>query len=68
MSRQSRPCKKCKAPILLLQTVKGRWMPVDAKPQKRVIIEYGKAVVIDTYTPHWGTCPHAATFRRKGAK
>lgn len=46
----------------------GKRMMVDAKPEKRVILgtKTKKAHVVDTYMPHWATCPLADEFRKKG--
>jgi hypothetical protein len=49
----------------------GKPMPLDAKPEKRVIVvgHFGDAgedlgAVVDTYTSHFVTCPQAEEHRR----
>lgn len=59
-------CKSCGASIIWLETFQGKKMPVDAKPEKRVVINArtGLAHVLDAYMPHWATCPKADHHRR----
>lgn len=61
-------CKSCGAEITWATTATGARMPLDARPQKRVVLEPGHrgplARVVDTYAPHHATCPHAAKHRR----
>jgi hypothetical protein len=40
-------------------------MPLDAKPEKRVVVDgHHVARVVDTFTPHFSTCPNAAQHRK----
>ena len=62
-------CSGCGAPIRWAETEAGRKMPLDERPEKRAVSEPapdGRQVVriVDTWTPHWGTCPVADTFKR----
>ena len=59
-------CKSCGASIIWLETPQGKKMPVDTKPEKRVIMgtHTGLAHVLDAYMPHWATCPKADLHRR----
>jgi hypothetical protein len=49
----------------------GKPMPLDAKPEKRVIVvgrdEAGEelAALVDTFTSHFVTCPEAREHRRR---
>ncbi|MGH9158170.1 MAG: hypothetical protein ACRD1K_20570 [Acidimicrobiales bacterium] len=48
----------------------GKAAPLDAKPEKRIVIVEGEypgsylADVLDTYVSHFATCPSASKFRR----
>ena len=67
MTETSR-CRSCGAEIVWLKTAaSGKPMPVDAAPEKRVVIgeHSGLAYVLETYTPHWATCPQAESWRRR---
>lgn len=64
-------CSTCGAEIRLVKMAKtGKPMPLDAKPEKRVIVvgrdETGDelAAVVDTYVSHFVTCPEAKQHRR----
>ena len=70
-------CKGCGAEIIWIKTITGKNMPVDAKPEKRVLVykdlpegtisnfipDYGTVVTV--YTPHWASCPKAQDFKSK---
>jgi len=63
-------CESCKAPILWAVTESGKRMPLDAKPEKRILLEEDGcqppvAHVIDVYVSHFATCPQAAQHRRR---
>jgi hypothetical protein len=67
----SRACRSCGAPIIFAQTDGGKTIPVDAAPQKRVVLrpvdlpnEPPVAQVVDTYVSHFATCPNAAQHRK----
>ena len=61
-------CKACGADILWFKTLNGKNMPVDVKPEKRFVIvkmdNPGK--IVDTYMPHWATCPDYKKFKKGG--
>jgi len=59
-------CSSCGAAIVWVTTPAGKPMPLDAEPQKRVVLgrQTGLAHVLDTWTPHWATCPNADQHRR----
>lgn len=66
-------CKSCGAEILWVTTPTGKNAPVDAKPEKRwvevkVILEgrpdTAEWVLVDTYLPHFATCPQASEHRK----
>lgn len=67
-------CSGCGAAIRWALTPNGKRMPVDATPEKRIVLDDVRtgddaplARVIDTYVSHFATCPKANTFRKKGA-
>lgn len=60
-------CKSCKADIMWTRTDSGKAMPLDAEPEKRIVIAGATAKVVDTYTSHFATCPNAEAHR-KGQK
>jgi len=59
-------CKTCGAEIKWVTTSSGKSMPIDAKPEKRIVLEdYDrKGSVVDTYTSHFVTCPDAKQHRK----
>ncbi len=59
-------CSSCGAAILWARTEAGKAMPINAKPEKRVVLgsRTGRAHVLDTYLPHWASCPSADQHRR----
>lgn len=61
-------CKGCGAIIIWIKTEKGKNMPIDAKPIKGYIIMPGFSnyVLYDVHLSHWGTCPKAKDFKKKG--
>ena len=77
-------CRKCPTEIAMVKTAKGKFMPVDLKPnpEGNVIILEGTAHVLapDTIAAlsaeqrgllrmsHFGTCPFARDFSRKTKK
>ncbi len=74
-------CRGCGAEILWGLTANGARIPLDPKPQKRVVLTpvferddlgFVKAVihderaqVVDTSTPHHATCRRANGFRKR---
>lgn len=73
----STTCKSCGAEIIWVKTRGGKAMPLDAKPEKRMVLvgfegaQVGDqdptpiAEVQDTYLSHFATCPNADQHRRK---
>jgi len=59
-------CKGCCADIYWIEMNSGKYMPVDKGPEKRVVIKDGKGFLLDTYMPHWSTCPAAEKFKKEG--
>jgi hypothetical protein len=64
-------CNGCGAAIRWAITPNGRRMPVDAKPEKRIVLDDVRlgddpptARVVDTYVSHFATCPKAQQFRK----
>jgi hypothetical protein len=63
-------CRGCGADIVWTVTEAGKRMPIDPKPEKRLVlmrrdgIENPIAMARDTYMSHFATCPKAADFRR----
>jgi hypothetical protein len=63
-------CSSCGAEILWTVTEAGRRMPVDAKPEKRVVLKVNDSDpltplsrVTDTFISHFATCPNAQRHR-----
>lgn len=65
-------CKGCGADIIWIKTMSGKAMPVDAKPEKRIVMLENDVTgtqrgdVRDTYISHFATCPQSDAFRKKG--
>jgi hypothetical protein len=65
-------CKSCGAPILWVETEKGKAMPLDAAPEQRVMLVQTvakgatkvKGVVVPCYRAHFATCPNADAHRK----
>lgn len=62
-------CKSCGAEIIWTTSPKGKAMPLDAKPEKRILLRERidghepTAIICDTYVSHFATCPNAASHR-----
>ena len=68
--RKTSNCRSCGAEIVWAVTATGKRMPLDAKPEKRVVLEprdvFGEiAEVKDTFVSHFATCPDADQHRRR---
>ena len=73
-------CISCGEEIIWATTKNGKKMPVNAKSEKRIILnknnlieffEYDsqyKMTIVDTYTSHFQTCPMAHHHRSKKEK
>jgi hypothetical protein len=69
MTDHARRCRSCSAWLIFAKTPQGKTLPVDAVPQKRVVLEPDAsgtpiARVVDTYVSHFATCPNAAQHRK----
>jgi hypothetical protein len=63
-------CSSCGADIRWIVMLSGKRMPVDAQPEKRVVLDdmpEPRGTVADVWVPHWATCPNAAQHRRPRA-
>lgn len=71
MAYQPKKCRSCGAEILWVVTVNDKKMPVDPKPEKRIVLSAGptgntpRADVVDTYLSHYASCPHADGWRKR---
>lgn len=70
-SHKTTTCRSCGAEIIWAWTSAGRRMPVDAKPEIRIVLRPGdppsagpRAGTIATHTSHFATCPDAGRWRR----
>lgn len=70
---------KCGADIAFVEMTSGKKMPIDSKPEQMVWIPETPAEdftianaekpigkMVKVYRPHWGTCPLAKKFKKKG--
>jgi len=58
---------KCGADIAFIEMASGKKMPIDAQWENMVWINQGGAgQMVKVYRPHWGTCPLAKQFKKKG--
>lgn len=66
-------CRGCGAELVWGRTSNGKTIPLDAKPEKRAVVVSGDhdprapgalTFILDTYVPHFATCPNASDFRR----
>lgn len=58
---------KCGADIIFCKMVSGKMMPLDAKPEQMVWPDQEDiGHMMKVYRPHWGTCPLAGEFKKKG--
>ncbi len=64
----SATCRSCGAAIVWAVTENGKRMPLDAKPEKRLVREGRQEPplvrVVDTYTSHFTSCPNADQHRK----
>jgi hypothetical protein len=64
-------CRSCGAEIVWAKTERGKAIPLDAKPEKRFVLEEvpmqrdRQARQVTTYVSHFATCPDADKFRSK---
>jgi hypothetical protein len=57
-------CSSCGAEVIWVTMAKtGKQNPVDAVPEKRIVLGGDGAAVVDTYVSHFATCPNAAKHR-----
>jgi len=58
-------CRSCQADIIWCTSASGRPMPLDAKPEKRVVVDEHKVGrVVEAYVSHFSSCPNAAQHRK----
>lgn len=58
-------CGTCGAEIVWAITEAGKRMPLDAKPEKRFVVDDADGChLVDTYVSHFSTCPNAEQHRR----
>ena len=61
-------CTSCGAAIIWAVTEAGKRTPVDAKAERRIVLDDTEdppiAVVMPTHQSHWASCPNAAAHRR----
>lgn len=62
-------CRSCGAEIRWAKSEQGKAMPLDAEPEKRIVLDevegrdpIGRVVTV--YTSHFVTCPNAAQHRK----
>lgn len=59
-----RKCKSCNADVVWVETEFGKRMPLNAKTERRFVIEDGeRARYVETYASHFSTCPQADSWR-----
>lgn len=66
----TKKCASCDADIIWSITMSGKAVPLDAKPEKRLVyqdLERTRVAVEDTYTSHFATCPNAGQHRKPKA-
>lgn len=61
----TRRCSSCDAEIRWISTPTGAAMPIDAKPEKRIVLRPGTDIgdTVDAFTSHFATCPNAGQHR-----
>ena len=58
-------CKGCGKEIEWVKMTTHGNMPIDPdSKEKRICILNHIGHVLDTYTPHWATCPNAKDFKK----
>ena len=57
-------CKSCGSELKWFKTLSGKSIPIDPKPEKRVVLRGGLAIISDTWRSHFETCPSASVHRR----
>ena len=57
-------CRSCGAEVLWCRTEAGKLTPLNVRPEKRIVVDHETARVVDTYLPHWASCPNAEAHRR----
>lgn len=78
MSAAITRCRACEAEIFFAKTERGKWIPIDAKPNldgNLEIIAGGSPILAlpvapllppaKRYKSHFATCPNAGQFRRR---
>jgi hypothetical protein len=61
-------CRSCGAEIRWVRSARGKNMPIDAEPERRIVVAEIEGMQVgqirDTFTPHWATCPNADEHRK----
>lgn len=66
-------CRSCGAEIVWAKTEHGRTIPLDAKPERRFVLNAGEGISFDsttiarsvpTFGSHFATCPNADEHRK----
>lgn len=62
-------CRSCGASIIWAITKNGKRIPLDAKPEVRMVLEEHEdtpvARSVEAFTAHFASCPNAAQHRKK---
>lgn len=66
MNLYTKHCASCGAEIHWITTENGAAHPLDAKPEKRWVVDRNDVGrIIDTYVSHFATCPDAQKHRKE---
>jgi len=70
--RPTVPCDGCGASIWWGETANEARMPIDPKPELRIVVveerqplaSGPRITLVQTYVPHWATCPARQQFKK----
>ena len=66
MSAQVEVCRRCGRQIVWRETFRGARVPLDCPPERRYVPDdEGKMMPVDTWLPHFATCPQELDLRGK---
>jgi hypothetical protein len=66
-------CRSCSAEIIWAETVNGKKIPLDAKPERRFVTKGHRThngqintlvEIVETYQTHFASCAYAAQHRK----
>ncbi len=57
-------CAACGAKLVWCKSPKGKPMPLDAAPEKRIVVDNGIGRICDTWKNHLASCKDADIWRR----